>query len=91
MRAAVLLRMKRPNSIALCLILSVSLIWFAGGSFALAATDVSSSTGVGSMRESSQAQLTSDADTLTMLIGIGDSLTHGTMDATNNYVNTLNA
>ncbi len=91
MRAAVLLRMKRLNPIAMCLILSVSLMWFAGGSFALAATDVSSSTGVGLVRQSSQAQLSPDADALTMLIGIGDSLTHGTMDATNNYTNTLNA
>ena len=91
MRVAEMLRMKRLNPIALCLILSVSLMWFAGGSFALAATDVSSSTGVGLVRESSQAQLSPDAAALTMLIGIGDSLSQGTMDATNNYTNTLNA
>jgi hypothetical protein len=31
------------------------------------------------------------SDSQTVLIGVGDSLTHGTMDGTNNAVNTLNA
>ena len=90
MRAAVLLRTRRIYPIALCLSLSVSLMWLAGGSFAQAATGVSSSD-VASAGESSEAQLASDAATLTMLIGIGDSLSQGTMDATNNYTNTLNS
>ena len=91
MSAAVLLRMKRIYPIALCLSLSISLMWFAGGSFAQAAVDASSSTGAASSGESSQAKVSPAADSLTMLIGIGDSLTQGTMDATNNYTNTLNA
>jgi lysophospholipase L1-like esterase len=33
----------------------------------------------------------SSAAAQTLLIGVGDSLTHGTMDATNNYTNTQNA
>jgi hypothetical protein len=31
------------------------------------------------------------SEPVTILIGLGDSLTHGTMDGVNNYINTLNA
>lgn len=91
MRAAVLLRLKRIYPLALCLGLSISLMWFAEGSFAQATADDEASADVALAGEFSQSQLSSDVDTLTMLIGIGDSLTQGTMDATNNATNTLNA
>ncbi len=42
-------------------------------------------------KSTSKAPASAGDEPFTMLIGIGDSLTHGTMDATNNDINTLHA
>lgn len=46
---------------------------------------------VGNQEEMYNAHSASGVEPLTLLMGLGDSLTHGTMDGTNNFINTLNA
>jgi lysophospholipase L1-like esterase len=83
-------RLRQFRSHAWLFVLFLSLFWFWGNGFA--------SDAIGAQQQildcttpPAQAQDNSVAEPPTLLIGLGDSLTHGTMDATNNATNSLNA
>ena len=82
--------MRRLFLVGLCLGLCTALPWFLDSDVVRAAnepTAVISETPA----EGAVTQHALGKEPRFLLIGMGDSLTHGTMDATNNFINTFNA
>ncbi len=81
---------RRFSRIGLSLEICLSLLWFCSSGLAQSADQLPTA-GAETLVAGREVQEGPAGEPRLLLIGMGDSLTQGTMDGTNNWINTLNA